>query len=185
MQGFVIVYMMKLISIYRAGAFITPFSSWSKQHPTSPRTPTTNTMTLSRPIEFRDSRYFTRSNFRVAGEYSERENGGNKPPSAHRLPLKSVLESRAGVIQLCRALKSSRRRYLEVLSTSDAFVSADRCFRAIEVAGETERTRLLCLHHRQRSGVVQPLEIQAVQSNLRSHSPGLSDISDNLNGHYA
>jgi hypothetical protein len=74
MHGFVIVYTMKLIFVYRAGAFITPFSSWSKKHPTSPRTPTTNTATLSRPIEFRDSCYFTRSNFGVAGEYSEGEN---------------------------------------------------------------------------------------------------------------
>jgi hypothetical protein len=78
MHGFVIVYTMKLVSIYGAGAFITPFSSWSKQHPASLRTPTTITTTLSRPIEFRDSRYFTRSNFRVAGEYSEGENGGDK-----------------------------------------------------------------------------------------------------------
>jgi hypothetical protein len=185
MHRFVIVYTMKLISICRAGAFITPFSSWSKQHPTSPRTPTTNTTTLSRPIEFRDSRYFTRSNFRVAGEYSERENGGDKPRSAHRLPLKSVLEPLAGATQFCGALKSSRRRYLEALSISDTIVYADGCFRAIEVAGKTERMRLLCLHHRQRSGVVQPLEMLAVQSNLRSHSPGLSDTSDNLNGHYA
>jgi hypothetical protein len=156
MHGFVIVYTMKLISIYRAGAFITPFSSWSKQHPTSPRTPTTNTTTLSRPVEFRDSRYFTRSNFGVAGEYSKRDIGENELPSARRLPLIFVLELRAGATQLCGALKSSRRRRLEALSISDAIVSADGCFSASEVAGETERTRLLCLHHRQRSGVSLP-----------------------------
>jgi hypothetical protein len=71
MHGFVIVYTMELIFVYRAGAFVIPLSSWSRQHPNSPRTPTTNTTTLSRPIEFRDSRYFTRSNFGVASEYSE------------------------------------------------------------------------------------------------------------------
>jgi hypothetical protein len=113
MHGFVIVYTMKLISIYIAGAFITPFSSWSRQHPNSPRTPTTNTTPFSRPTEFRDSRYFTRNNFRVAGEYSEGENGGDKPPSAHRLLLKSVSEPLAGATQLCRALESSGRRHLE------------------------------------------------------------------------
>jgi hypothetical protein len=92
---------------------------------------------IQHAAEFLDSRYFTRSNFRVAGEYSEGEDGGDKPPSAHHLPLKSVPEPLAGATQLCKALKSSGAGTSRPFSTSDTIVSADGCFRAIEVAGET------------------------------------------------